>query len=179
MTTRVGEALLLRIHSKSSMPSLALLLTDVRHCTMCSAYLRHNPSPILQIDPGARILVAAQAPGSRAHEAMRLFFRHQRRSTQGLAGLVFRRILHPALHCNPSDGVVFSMNRGASFAPRMRTRMATTALGPPPECYLDGPHRPLCPGLSSVRCRGISHPNSSVMAVSLATHYPVPPPQSA
>lgn len=44
------------------------LLAAVRACTVCAAHLPCAPRPILQLDPRARILIAGQAPGRRAHE---------------------------------------------------------------------------------------------------------------
>lgn len=44
------------------------LLADVRACTLCAG-LPLGPRPILQLDPRARILIAGQAPGKRAHES--------------------------------------------------------------------------------------------------------------
>lgn len=43
------------------------LLTEVRACRLCRE-LPLGPRPILQADPAARILIAGQAPGRRAHE---------------------------------------------------------------------------------------------------------------
>jgi uracil-DNA glycosylase len=39
----------------------------VRACTVCAAELPLGPRPIVQIGPRARILIASQAPGRRAH----------------------------------------------------------------------------------------------------------------
>src|SRR5690606_39424392 len=44
------------------------LLTDIRACDLCQAALPHGVNPVLQIDPAARILIAAQAPGRKVHE---------------------------------------------------------------------------------------------------------------
>ncbi|MBW2393801.1 MAG: uracil-DNA glycosylase family protein [Deltaproteobacteria bacterium] len=49
--------------------SLRRLLAEVRACEICAAGLPVEPNPILQADARARILVAGQAPGRRAHEA--------------------------------------------------------------------------------------------------------------
>lgn len=50
------------------MPSdLDALLTRVRACTLCAAQLPLGPRPLLQAQAGARILVAGQAPGRKAH----------------------------------------------------------------------------------------------------------------
>ena len=46
---------------------LAQLLTNVRACTICAAHLPHGASPVLQVEAGARILIAGQAPGSKVH----------------------------------------------------------------------------------------------------------------
>jgi uracil-DNA glycosylase len=45
------------------------LLNEVRSCTLCSEYLPQDPRPILQLHPDAKILVAGQAPGRKAHES--------------------------------------------------------------------------------------------------------------
>lgn len=44
------------------------LLEEVRGCRICADELPLGPRPILQIDPRASVLVAAQAPGTRVHE---------------------------------------------------------------------------------------------------------------
>ncbi len=49
--------------------SLRALLRDVRSCQLCTRDLPHGARPILQLDRGARILIASQAPGRRAHES--------------------------------------------------------------------------------------------------------------
>ncbi len=43
------------------------LLAEVRGCTICAAVLPLGPRPVLQFDPGARILIAGQAPGIKVH----------------------------------------------------------------------------------------------------------------
>jgi uracil-DNA glycosylase len=43
------------------------LLAEVESCTLCQEHLPYAPRPILQVHPAARILVASQAPGRRAH----------------------------------------------------------------------------------------------------------------
>jgi len=48
-------------------PSFTDLLARVRSCRAC-ADLPCGPRPIVQADPGARIPLAGQAPGSRVHE---------------------------------------------------------------------------------------------------------------
>lgn len=48
--------------------AFARLVTRVRACSLCAEFLPLGPRPLLQVDPGARILIAGQAPGRRAHE---------------------------------------------------------------------------------------------------------------
>jgi uracil-DNA glycosylase len=43
------------------------LLHEVRRCTLCAKALPLGARPIFQVHPGARILIAGQAPGSKVH----------------------------------------------------------------------------------------------------------------
>jgi uracil-DNA glycosylase len=43
------------------------LLSEVRACRVCEAFLPLGPRPILQMSQTARLLIASQAPGSKAH----------------------------------------------------------------------------------------------------------------
>jgi uracil-DNA glycosylase len=47
--------------------SLQSLLEQIDACTLCAQALPLGPKPILQVHPEARILVASQAPGRKAH----------------------------------------------------------------------------------------------------------------
>lgn len=49
------------------------LYEEVTACTHCAAHLPLPPRPILQIHPDAKILVAGQAPGVKAHERQKPF----------------------------------------------------------------------------------------------------------
>lgn len=49
--------------------NLPSLLRDIRACTICAAHLQKGPRPILVAHPSARILIASQAPGSKAHHS--------------------------------------------------------------------------------------------------------------
>jgi uracil-DNA glycosylase len=49
------------------------LVNDVLGCTLCAAHLPQQPKPILQWHPAARILIAGQAPGQKAHDAAKPF----------------------------------------------------------------------------------------------------------
>ncbi|WP_031434589.1 uracil-DNA glycosylase family protein [Methylomarinum vadi] len=49
------------------------LLDEVRGCTLCASYLPFPPKPILQLHSQARILIAGQAPGLKAHDSGKPF----------------------------------------------------------------------------------------------------------
>jgi len=49
--------------------TFAELESKILACTACAHFLPHKPKPILQIHPQAKILIAGQAPGQRAHDA--------------------------------------------------------------------------------------------------------------
>lgn len=54
------------------------LLGDIADCTLCAdrfarTATAHAPRPVFQYAPGARILIAGQAPGARVHESGRPF----------------------------------------------------------------------------------------------------------
>jgi uracil-DNA glycosylase len=49
------------------MPDLASLLSGIRACQHCAAYLPHGPRPIVQAGRSARILIIGQAPGTKVH----------------------------------------------------------------------------------------------------------------
>ena len=54
----------------SSFPAAtALLLQQVRACTLCAPHLPLGVRPVLQVHPAARILVVGQAPGIRVHNS--------------------------------------------------------------------------------------------------------------
>ncbi|MEL7211761.1 MAG: uracil-DNA glycosylase family protein [Pseudomonadota bacterium] len=50
------------------------LMEDLRNCTICAprfaaTHTQHKPNPVVWFQPGARLLIASQAPGLRVHEA--------------------------------------------------------------------------------------------------------------
>lgn len=51
------------------MKSNTKLLNQVHTCTLCAEQLPHTPRPILQWHLQARILIAGQAPGRKAHDS--------------------------------------------------------------------------------------------------------------
>ncbi|SLN56778.1 uracil-DNA glycosylase family protein [Oceanibacterium hippocampi] len=48
--------------------TLAGLVDDVRACRHCAATLPLGPRPVIRLAPGARIVIAGQAPGTKVHE---------------------------------------------------------------------------------------------------------------
>lgn len=44
------------------------LLGQIRHCELCADSLPLGPKPIIQVSESAKILIAGQAPGRRAHD---------------------------------------------------------------------------------------------------------------
>lgn len=53
--------------------SFSQLHTAILNCQECATALPLPPKPILQVHPDARILIAGQAPGQKAHDAGRPF----------------------------------------------------------------------------------------------------------
>ncbi len=50
------------------------LIRDLENCALCAPRFaatatRHRPNPVIWFQPGARVLIASQAPGLRVHEA--------------------------------------------------------------------------------------------------------------
>lgn len=59
------------MRSASALPvvdrDLASLLSAIRACRVCEAYLPLGPRPIVQVGAGARLLIVGQAPGTKVH----------------------------------------------------------------------------------------------------------------
>jgi uracil-DNA glycosylase len=49
--------------------TLEFLLAEVRACRVCADVLPLGPRPVVQISATARILIASQAPGTKAHDS--------------------------------------------------------------------------------------------------------------
>ncbi len=47
--------------------ALCALLSEIRACQHCAAYLPHGLRPVVQAGDGARLLIVGQAPGTRVH----------------------------------------------------------------------------------------------------------------
>lgn len=48
--------------------ALKSLVSEIAACRACAEALPHEPRPVVWVHPGARILIAGQAPGRRVHE---------------------------------------------------------------------------------------------------------------
>lgn len=62
------------VAARASAPAQVAALLDatvaeIRACRLCAAALPHAPRPVVWVHPEARILIAGQAPGRRAHES--------------------------------------------------------------------------------------------------------------
>lgn len=44
------------------------LLTQIKQCDVCSPYFSHQPNPVFQVGPKAKVLIAGQAPGRIVHD---------------------------------------------------------------------------------------------------------------
>ena len=55
------------------MHDFTALCKRIKACDRCKAHLPLDPNPVFQAHPNARILVAAQAPGIRAHQTTLTF----------------------------------------------------------------------------------------------------------
>ncbi len=51
-----------------TMTELVPLLEDIQSCRLCEPNLPHGANPVLRVDSGAKLLIAAQAPGIKVHE---------------------------------------------------------------------------------------------------------------
>ncbi len=51
------------------MSKFSSLLSEVRACAICEAYLPLGPRPVVQLHPNARVLIAGQAPGRKVHDS--------------------------------------------------------------------------------------------------------------
>jgi uracil-DNA glycosylase len=106
------------------------LLEEVRRCTLCKAHLPHGVRPILQWHRDARILIAGQAPGRRAHESGVPFddaSGDRLREWMGLTAAQFydceRVAILPMGFCYPGTGTSGDLPPRGECAPAWRTRL--------------------------------------------------------
>lgn len=91
--------------------SFETLLAEVRACTRCKPQFAHEPRPILQLHPHARILIAGQAPGARVHASGKPFddaSGERLRRWMGISEKTFRNpesvAIVPMAFCYPGKG---------------------------------------------------------------------------
>jgi len=63
-----------KVHRKSTSSTpdarkVETLLTQIRACRICEAYLPLGPRPVLQASATSRLLIVSQAPGRKVHES--------------------------------------------------------------------------------------------------------------
>ena len=112
------------------MPSVASLLDEVRACRLCAAHLPEGPRPVLQLDRRARILIAGQAPGRRAHASGVPFddaSGERLRDWMGVSRPVFydatRIAILPMAFCYPGRGRSGDLPPRPECAATWRTRL--------------------------------------------------------
>jgi uracil-DNA glycosylase len=66
VTVRLRSSWVEKVHHLA-MNAFDSLLASVRSCTNCAAELSDGVRPIVQVHPHARLLIAGQAPGRKAH----------------------------------------------------------------------------------------------------------------
>jgi len=105
----------------------AALLDDVRACTLCAEHLPLGPRPVLQFHPGARILLAAQAPGRKVHQTGLPFNDASGDRLRGWLGLTREAFYDPELlailpmgFCYPGKGRSGDLPPRPECAPRWR-----------------------------------------------------------
>jgi uracil-DNA glycosylase len=113
--------------------SVASLLAEVRACTLCAPYLPLGPRPVLQLDPAARILIAAQAPGRKVHETGVPFNDASGDRLRSWLGVSREQFYDPALFaivpmglCYPGKGSSGDLPPRPECAPRWRAPLLQT-----------------------------------------------------
>jgi uracil-DNA glycosylase len=111
------------------MTSVTALLAEVRGCTRCQG-LPLGPRPILQLHPHARILIAGQAPGHKAHASGVPFSDasgDRLRAWLGVAPEVFydpkQLAILPMGFCYPGTGKSGDLPPRPECAPAWRARL--------------------------------------------------------
>jgi uracil-DNA glycosylase len=115
---------------RSPVRSLPALLGDVRACTRCAVHLPLGPRPVLQVEAGARILIAGQAPGRRVHSSGIAFddaSGERLRAWMGVTRAQFydaeRIAILPMGFCYPGTGASGDLPPRPECAPLWRERL--------------------------------------------------------
>jgi len=111
-------------------PSFKQLLSDIRACRVCAAYLPHGERPVLQAHSDARLLITSQAPGRRVHASGIPFDDNsgdRLRSWLGIDRAVFydaRRVaIVPMAFCYPGKGASGDLPPRRECAPLWHPRL--------------------------------------------------------
>ncbi len=111
-------------------PATALLLRQVRACTLCATQLPLGVRPVLQVHPAARILVVGQAPGIRVHTSGVPFddaSGDRLREWMGISREVFyeptKMAIVPMGFCYPGTGKSGDLPPRPECAPRWRQQV--------------------------------------------------------
>ncbi|MDX1678143.1 uracil-DNA glycosylase family protein [Arsukibacterium sp.] len=97
----------------------AALLTSVRQCTLCAPHLPQHPRPILQCHSSARILIAGQAPGHKAHNVGAPFADASGERLRSWLGLTEAQFYNPRLVAILPMGFCFpGTGKNGDFPPR-------------------------------------------------------------
>jgi uracil-DNA glycosylase len=106
------------------------LLDDVRACRLCADQLPLGPRPIVQAHPRAKILIAGQAPGSKAHTLGRPFqdaSGDRLRAWMGIDEATFhdetRIAILPMGFCFPGTGRTGDLAPRSECAPAWRAKL--------------------------------------------------------
>lgn len=112
------------------MTTFTTLLRQVRACTICEKHLVDGVRPVLQIHPGARVLIAGQAPGKKVHLSGVPFddaSGERLREWMGIAAKVFYNpkqiAILPMGFCYPGTGKSGDLAPRAECAPAWRKRL--------------------------------------------------------
>lgn len=111
-------------------PRLPSLLKEVHACTICAAHLPHGPRPVLQADVRARILIAGQAPGRKAHASGVPFDDASGERLRQWLGVTREQFYDPKLiailpmgFCYPGTGSSGDLPPRRECAPQWRARL--------------------------------------------------------
>lgn len=117
-------------NTKQAASSFELMIAQARACSLCAHHLPLPPRPIFQIDPRARILIAGQAPGRKAHESGIPFHDpsgDRLRKWMGIDKEVFydasRIAILPMGFCFPGTGTAGDLPPRPECAPTWRDRL--------------------------------------------------------
>ncbi|PPD24376.1 MAG: IclR family transcriptional regulator [Methylobacter sp.] len=106
------------------------LLHEVKACRLCLHSLPHEPRPVLQWHPSAKILLAGQAPGRKVHESGQPFTDASGERLRGWLGIgvedfydAQKLAIVPMGLCYPGTGKAGDLPPRSECAPQWRERL--------------------------------------------------------